>query len=294
MGTKSPLRWIGGKFLLAPQIVALMPPHVCYCELFCGAAHVLFRKEPSPIEVVNDINGELVNFWRVLGSPGGLDWLAARHKWAVYSREECERLRSHDPAKLTGHERAWRFLYLNRCSFGSRGMHDGGRPTFGTEKTKPRSSQVPSFARLLPVLEKAHQRMAAVCCERLGWEDCLARYDGPQTLFYLDPPYYGHEDYYGRRVFAREDFARLVAALAGIQGKFLLSVNDRPETRALFGAFPLLLETGVGYSLNRDDRVCKGELVFANFRRGESPRGDFLKLNFSNGENNGGKQGAHS
>lgn len=200
MGTKSPLRWIGGKFLLAPQIVALMPPHVCYCELFCGAAHVLFRKEPSPIEVVNDINGELVNFWRVLGSPGGLDWLAARHKWAVYSREEFERLRSQDPAKLTGHERAWRFLYLNRCSFGSRGMHDGGRPTFGTEKTKPRSSQVPSFARLLPVLEKAHQRMAAVCCERLGWEDCLARYDGPQTLFYLDPPYYGHENYYGRRV----------------------------------------------------------------------------------------------
>jgi site-specific DNA-adenine methylase len=63
---RSPLAWIGGKCHLAPKLINLMPDHVCYCEPFGGAAHVLLQKQPSTNEVYNDINGEVVNFFMIL------------------------------------------------------------------------------------------------------------------------------------------------------------------------------------------------------------------------------------
>jgi DNA adenine methylase len=73
--------------------------------------------------------------------------------------------------------------------------------------------------------------------ERLTWSDFIDRYDRPDTLFYLDPPYHGGEADYGRGMFAREDFARMAEQLAGIQGRFVLSINDVPEIREIFAAF---------------------------------------------------------
>lgn len=73
--------------------------------------------------------------------------------------------------------------------------------------------------------------------ERLPYADLLARYDRPETLFYLDPPYWGCEADYGAGVFERADFERLAELLAGLRGRFLLSLNDRPEVRRTFRQF---------------------------------------------------------
>lgn len=88
-----------------------------------------------------------------------------------------------------------------------------------------------------PMLEELHERLAGVVIEQLDFEAFIRRYDRARTLFYVDPPYYGSEGYYGRDLFSRADFERLAAVLRGLQGRFILSLNDRPEVRAIFAGF---------------------------------------------------------
>ena len=78
---------------------------------------------------------------------------------------------------------------------------------------------------------------AGVVIECLDWADFIDRYDRPGTLFYLDPPYHGSKGDYGRALFGREQFAVMAGRLAGLKGRFILSINDVPATRAIFGRF---------------------------------------------------------
>lgn len=254
---RSPLRWVGGKFYLAKQIAALMPPHQIYCEVFGGAAHVLYRKAPSRSEILNDINGELMNFWQILRDEP--DYLMAQAEEALYSRQLFEQYRDMQAAELaslTPRECAWRFFYLVRCCFGSRQI----KPTFG---------YCPSGKTVLPctwpaLLAQAKERMRRVILECLPWQACLARYDSRQTLFYLDPPYIGFEKYYPGTGFAIDQFAELAERLAKLEGAFLLSLNDCPEARELFAAFPIIWQGQARYSLNKGQRRNAGELIFAS------------------------------
>lgn len=261
-GPASPLKWAGGKHLLSPKLVELMPEHIVYVEVFGGAGHVLFRKTPSPVEVLNDINGELMNFWRVLQSQP--EYLCNRYRWALYSREEFYRLRDADVASMSSEERAWRFFYLNRCSFGARTPgQDGKAASFGVWANNYKGTLMRN--RFLPRLEFAHARLKDVIIERMSWERALEIYDRPQTFFYLDPPYYGYGKYYGPGQFAMADYARLAARLAEIQGKFLLSIGDCAEARETFGGFRLVAEPEVRYSVNKERSFTTRELVYGNY-----------------------------
>lgn len=86
-------------------------------------------------------------------------------------------------------------------------------------------------------LSAAHIRLARVCIENMSYDRLIPHFDRPTTLFYLDPPYYGCEKEYGDGIFKREDFANLAGILKGLKGEFLLSINDTPEIRDLFGSF---------------------------------------------------------
>lgn len=151
-------------------------------------------------------------------------------RWRVTGRAEFERLMATDPSTLTDLERAARFLYLQRTAYGGK---VAGR-NFGVSPGTPGRFDV---GRLAPILDELHDRLAGVIVERLPYADLIARYDEPGMLFYLDPPYWGSETDYGAGVFGREDFARLAAQLAGIAGRFILSVNDVPGTREAFAPF---------------------------------------------------------
>ena len=227
------LPYLGGKRRLAATIAGHLEalPHRRYVEPFAGAAHVFFRKAPAAEEVLADANAELVVLYRVVQRH--LEELLRHFRWALVSRDEFERCRQARSETLTDVQRAVRFYYLQKLAFGGR-TH---RPVFGMDTQHPPRI---NWLRLEETLSGAHLRLAGVGLECLDWRTSLARFDGADTLFYLDPPYWGCEGDYGPGLFRREDFAALRDALAGIQGKFILSLNDRPEVRALFEDFHLL------------------------------------------------------
>ena len=123
--------WIGGKRRLAKHILPLFPEHTCYVEPFCGAAALYFMKEPAKVEVINDINGELVNLYRVVQHH--LEEFVRQFKWALSSRQIFKWLQATPTEPLTDIHRAARFYYLQRSAFG--GKVDG--QTFGVAATAP-------------------------------------------------------------------------------------------------------------------------------------------------------------
>jgi DNA adenine methylase len=225
--------WLGGKRNLARRLIARIEavPHSLYAEAFVGMGGVFLRRTKRPrAEAINDISRDIATLFRILQRhyPQFLDTL----RFGLTTRAEFERLVATDPATLTDLERAARFLYLQRTAFGGK---VSGR-NFGVSTDRPARFNLTT---LEPMLEDLHSRLAGVVIECLPWADFLRRYDGPGTLFYLDPPYWGCEDDYGKAVFERADFERLAAALRGLKGRFLLSLNDVPEVRRIFDGFAM-------------------------------------------------------
>jgi len=116
--TGSFLSYLGGKSLLANKIIPLMPAHTCYCEVFAGAAWLFFKKEPSRVEIINDINSELVTLYRVVKLH--LEEFIRYLKYILVARDEFERFKKEKPETLTDIQRAVRFYYLLRVGFNSR------------------------------------------------------------------------------------------------------------------------------------------------------------------------------
>ena len=112
------LSYVGGKSQLAPKIIPLIPVHQCYVEVFAGAAWVLFKKPKSKAEILNDINSELVTLYRVVRHH--YEEFARSFELMLTSRDEYDRMKSVDPATLTDIQRATRFYYLIKNSFGSK------------------------------------------------------------------------------------------------------------------------------------------------------------------------------
>lgn len=224
--------YIGGKKQLAATIVRCIEriPHDTYLEPFVGMGGVFLRRRRVPKgEVINDRSGDVATFFRVLQRHYNplMDML----RWQFTGRREFERLKATDPATLTDLERAVRFLYLQRTAFGGK---VAGR-SFGVDVAGGRFN----VAKLEPLLDALHDRLAGVTIECLPWQDFIRRYDRPGTLFYLDPPYWGGERDYGEGLFQRSDYEAMAAALNGLQGRFIMSINDVPAIRRTFAGFRL-------------------------------------------------------
>lgn len=229
--TRPPAAYIGGKRALSKRLVSLInaTPHETYAEAFVGMGGVFLRRTRQPrAEVINDLSGDVANFFRILQRhyPQFMDTL----RFQITGRREFERLRASDPATLTDLERAGRFLYLQRLAFGGK---VNGR-NFGVSVANPGRFDL---NKLGPMLGELHERLAGVIIEQLPWQALLERYDRPATLFYLDPPYWGGEDDYGAELFSRDQFAEMADRLGRLKGRFILSINDVPEIRDLFGRF---------------------------------------------------------
>jgi DNA adenine methylase len=223
-----PLSYIGGKRAIAKQIIAMFPEHTTYVEKFAGGAQVFFRKEPSKVEVLNDLDQEIVNFFRVCQAHA--EELIRTMRFTVTSRAWFDLMMRTDPEALTDVQRAARFLYLSKNTYAGLVR----RRNFNTNVIQP-----PGFnpERLPELLEETHKRLARVQIEHLPYEQVLLRYDRPTTLFYLDPPYYARKLY--RHNLEHDDFVKMAEYLSGIKGKFVLSLNDVAEVRALFKAYKI-------------------------------------------------------
>jgi len=250
-----PLSYIGGKRSLAKRVIAIFPEHVTYVEAFAGGAQVFFHKQASKVEVLNDLDGEIVNFFRVCQQH--YEEMIRYFRFCLVSRKWFELLRAPDPATLTDVQRAERYLYLLKGSFASLVRH----PNYHWHVVQP-----PGFnlERLPELIENAHKRLERVQLECLPYEEVLRRYDRPTTLFYLDPPYWGRKLY--RYNLASADFEKLAERLQKVQGRFVLSLNDVPEVRALFRRFHI---QGVQLSYTSQKRAGRRyrEVLITNFRR---------------------------
>lgn len=247
--------WIGGKRRLAPQILPLFPHHECYVEPFAGAAAMFFEKAPSKVEVLNDVHGDLVRLYRVVQHH--LDEFVRQFRWALTSREMYRWASSTPPDTLTDIQRAARFFYLQKLGFG--GKVDG--QTFGTATT---SKARLNLLRLEEDLSAAHLRLHQVTIEHLDWAACVARYDRPHTLFYMDPPYYGTAGYGAD--FELDQYDQMAARLRSMKGKAVVSVNDIPAMRKAFQGLPMR-EVSIRYTVGSlaSSRRSKGELLITNF-----------------------------
>lgn len=201
--------YVGGKRQLAKRLVEIISgiDHRSYCEPFVGMGGVFFRRDVRPrAEAINDLSRDVSTFFRILQRhyEPFLDLL----RWRLASRADFERLMQTDPETMTDLERAARFLQLQRLSFGGK---VAGR-TYGVDARGPARFDV---TRLVPLLEAAHERLSGVWIECLPYADFIRRYDHSSALFFVDPPYWGSEHYYGRDLFGRDQFAVLAAALRG-------------------------------------------------------------------------------
>ncbi len=247
--------WIGGKRRLAAQILPLLPEHSCYVEVFAGAAAIFFAKEPVKVEVLNDVNGDLVNLYRVVKHH--LEEFMRQFRWALVSREIFKWAQVTPPETLTDIQRAARFYYLQRLCFGAKVEGQ----TFGVATTsKPRIN----LLRIEEDLSEVHLRLAQVTIERLDWRECVARYDRPHTLFFLDPPYWETEGY--GVTFDLAQYDCMAEALRGMQGKAVVTVNDHPEMRRAFAGFAIK-KVGIRYTVGGARRAGKaaGELIITSW-----------------------------
>lgn len=248
-----PLPYIGGKNRIANQIIEIFPDHTAYVEPFSGGAQVFFHKEPSRVEVLNDLNGDIVNFFRICQSHH--EELLRCLRFVVVSRKWHELFKKQNADTLTDIQRAARFLYLQKTSYA------------GLVRDQNYNFSVVNGPRFNPeslpeLIEQTYKRLHRVQIECLPYERVLDRFDRPSTLFYLDPPYFGLKLYTFN--FEQADFVTLEARLRAIQGKFVLSLNDVPEVRRIFHRFHFQ-EIEIAYTAQRTAGKRYHELLITNY-----------------------------
>ncbi len=256
------IAWVGGKRILAKTIVSMLPKHRTYIEVFGGAGWVLFKKDPSEVEVWNDKNSDLVNLYRVIRkSP---EEFKRRQYFLLSSREEYNAFQA---ALKTGQfknniDRAIAFYYCIKNSFGAGVYSSWG---YGP-------SSKPRYNPDLEGIQDVRERLKRVYIDNLSFDRLIPNWDRKESLFYCDPPYYMLLEKTGRAYyqheFTAEDHTRLRDTLKGIDGRFILSYDDHPEVRKLYKRFNVQATEPVLYSTNNrpGNRARRGsEVLVTNF-----------------------------
>lgn len=252
--------YLGGKRNLAKRICAIIDAHdhVTYAEPFVGMGGIFLRRKQRPrAEFINDAGRDVHNLFRVMQEHyvAFLDLM----RFQITTQANFARLTDVDPDTLTDLQRAARFLYLQRTAF-------GGKPSgqnFGIATDRPARFNITT---LEPDLEALHERLSGVTVTCMGYADFIRRIDRPSVLFYLDPPYWGCENDYGKALFERADFERLADQLRGIKGDFIMSINDVPEIRETFFGFHMA-EVSTTYTVGKKsaNSGSNAELLISNF-----------------------------
>ncbi|PCI45958.1 MAG: DNA methyltransferase [Alphaproteobacteria bacterium] len=232
----------GGKIRLAKRIIQMINQidHTTYAEVFVGMGGIFFRRTQAPkAEVINDYSRDVANLFRILNNHYApfIDMF----RYQLTGRNEFARLLAQNADSLTDLQRAARFLYLQRTTFGGK----ASKQTYGVSSDRPARF---NLTKLEPMLQDVHERLSGVVIECLDWKIFIDKYDKHGTLFYLDPPYFNCEDDYGTGMFSQEQFKLMADRLKKIKGTFILSINDVPEIRQLFNGFPLH-EADLHYSI---------------------------------------------
>ncbi len=247
--------YIGGKHLVADRLIKLLPKHNCFVELFAGAANVLFAKPRSKVEVINDVNGTLVSIFRCLRWHP--DEFVKELAFILHSRQEFNDF--HDQPGLTEIQRAARYWFKLKTTFSGTGP--SGKRSFQGGPSQRANLKYGAYE----VIYQAHDRLEGVYIENGDFEKVITRYDRPDTVFFCDPPYWKGADY--GVPFTWEDQERLATTLRGIEGKFLLTINDHADIRPLYKGFHTR-KLPMAYTarlMKTKKRKMVNELIIANY-----------------------------
>lgn len=248
---KPPISRMGGKSKLRKTIISMLPEHTCYVELFFGAGWVYFGKEPSKVEVINDIDEELINLFRMLKYHAPEVQRMLQYDFS--GRDMFEEYKNCRLENLTEINRAVRFLYLTSQSFASKCGNYG----YGTN-TKPNHHIF-----CTEVLKSLKERLSNTYVENTSFEKIIDKYDRDYTCFFADPPYFetaGYENEFGEK-----EHLLLRDKLSNIKGKFILTINDHEKVREWYKDFNIK-EAEVNYSVSRQQKA-RGkykELIISN------------------------------
>jgi len=237
---KAPFGWVGGKSKLSKDIVSLIPNHKIYIEVFGGALSVLYAKEPTKLEVVNDINSELINLHRAIRN--NPQTLSIYLNTLLISRELFEDIKKTKLKPRNNIERAAFYLYRLSQSFGGKGDNFAMSAKAGR---KPKD--------IYKSYQKWSKRLKGVTIENKSFDVLIPQHDGKDAFFYLNPPYVSTESYYKNiGEFGIKEHKKLAFILKSIQGKFLLSYNDCDIIRELYGDFKIVPTKEIEYSLGKN------------------------------------------
>lgn len=254
----SPIKWVGSKKQLKKDIIALFPKHITYVEPFFGGGSVYFEKEPSKVEVINDYDSNVINFYKVLQNDK--EELISKIDNSLISRELFLEYRNSKWDNLEPLERAYRFIYILKCSFGGlfRFNQKGecNSPFAGNPSPKAKSSLFSKNTE--KALKEAHLRLKNSIIENGDYKEIVKRYDTKDTLFFFDPPY--DTDYsYG----VKFNYDELLEVCRELKGKFILTLNG--ELKDKFKDFTII-DSEVNYSVTcKSGDNKKSEIIIMNF-----------------------------
>jgi DNA adenine methylase len=223
-----PLKWHGGKHYVAKRAVELMPPHLHYVEPFFGGGRVLLAKAPGGSELANDLDGRLVNFFRVVRDPGAFPQFLRQVSSIPLARAEWEAARGHVYGADQVADAVAFFVF---CRQSRSGQMKSFTPPTRTRLRRGMNGNVSEWLGAVEGLLEIHERLRRVMFECKPALDLIRREDKPGTLFYLDPPYL-HETRKSTRAYAHEmtdaDHLRLLDVARGVKGKVILSGYASP------------------------------------------------------------------
>ena len=261
---RPPLRYHGGKWRLAPWIIARLPAHRTYVEVFGGAAGVLLRKGRSQVEVYNDLDSQVVNLFRILREPVLRDRLIDGVALTPYSREEFYQSYevTADPV-----ESARRLVLRCYLGHGTGDMNPEGSNGFRSCDIRAGKSYAQEWARIPDALRGAAERFIGVTIEHLDFRRLIRKFDDRATLFYVDPPYpkstrnshgkgYVHE-------LSDGDHRELAEMLRACRGRVMLSGYPCALYDELYHDWPRV-EKQVQAN-GRVGAVSRREVLWANF-----------------------------
>lgn len=225
MTARSLIRWFGGKGNQLKRILPVLEgiPHRYYCEPFGGGASVLLNKRPVEIETYNDLDEALYDFFRVMADPDLFSRFYARVRYLPYSRKFYNEYRAHWHEEVDLIKRVTMWFLVARQSFS--GSFGASWSSAVTAVGRDMASTTSKWRSVLAALPAFHERLTRVQIECADWRVILERYDTPDTLFYLDPPYVHstrRDDRYAHEM-TDADHADLVQALLRLRGKAVLS-----------------------------------------------------------------------
>ena len=267
---RAPFAWYGGKYYYATDIVAMFPKHRVYVEPFLGAGNVLLAKSPSEVEIVNDLDSRIINFFKVLRDRETFAELVRVLSLTPYSRaafgEVCREPEPKEPV-----QRAWWFFVRCRQARGGVGMSDNLTANRWATSSRSRRSMAEPVSKYLSAiegLEPIAERFRTIAIECRPALDVIDQYDAKDVLFYCDPPYlpatrskgeaatYFHE-------MTIDDHQKLLDRLVRAQGRVIVSGYDSELYNSAFAGWQRAEFEGKAHMNNSGG--ARREVIWMNY-----------------------------